>query len=89
METVLTGERQQCYHQYMTKTRTTAHMAHDLKLARQARDGYYQLLKLAMELGMEYEVDRLARNLDEMDAEVDGILTDAIRCGFGPEDLGE
>lgn len=71
----------------MTKTRTAKRYAELINSCYNQIDGYAEMLTIATKYGMEYEIERIHRNMGEMRGEIDSLIDEAASYGYGPEDL--
>jgi hypothetical protein len=53
--------------------------------AEKSARNYRKLLALATELGEQYEIERLSRTLDEVEADADELRDKLLRLGYTPE----
>lgn len=49
--------------------------------------GYAEMLKIAAQYGMEWEMDRIPQCVREIEDDIENMREEAITLGFGPDDL--
>jgi hypothetical protein len=71
----------------MTKTKSAKTIASQIGDCYNQMTGYEEMLTIARKRGMEYEIERLTRQIAECEGELDYLMEDAIERGYGPEDF--
>ena len=70
-----------------TRAKTAKNFADEMAAAYKQADAYQQMRTLAESLGLEYEVERFAAQVNEMHGEVDDLIEQAILAGFDCDDI--
>jgi len=72
----------------MTKNTSPAKINRQIDAAFRAIAGYEAMIAVAEQYQLEYEIERLTRNLDEMHSEIDYLINLAISLGYEPDNNG-
>jgi len=67
------------------RTRTAQHYRNDIAADYRAINDYTEMLALATKLGMEYEMERLAKCVAEFQEQLEIDIERAAADGYGPE----